>query len=258
MNWQFINTGFNAGNYNMAFDLHLSKLCKSNEVFFRLYRWKPYCISLGMNQNYDAININKTKLDNIDIAKRPTGGRAILHAEELTYSVVMPVTQNSSPKNIYQEINAALALGLKLYDKSLSAVELESSQPNFRKLYKEKSSDVCFAVPAKSELKYEGKKLVGSAQHRFGNIILQHGSILCGDFHKKIADYLNTSDEDRQLIIKLLNQTADLYSITGKTVDYELLSNSLIKGFESYYKITFFNSSHEDFSFIENEFSYSS
>jgi lipoate-protein ligase A len=258
MNWQFINTGFNRGNYNMALDLHLSRLCKSDEVFFRLYRWKPYCISLGMNQNYDAININKAKRDNIDITKRPTGGRAILHAEELTYSVVMPVTQDSSPKNIYQEINTALALGLKFYDKSLSAVELENSQPNFREFYKEKSSDVCFAVPAKSELKYEGKKLVGSAQHRFGNIILQHGSILCGDFHKKIADYLNTSDEDRQLIIKLLNQTADLYSITGKTVDYDLLSKSLIKGFESYYEITFLNSSHEDFSFIENEFSYSS
>lgn len=257
MNWQFINTGFNSGNYNMAFDLHLSKIYKPNDVFFRLYRWKPYCISLGMNQNNDAININKTRLDNIDITKRPTGGRAILHAEELTYSVVMPVAQNSSPKIIYQEINTALALGLKIYDKKLSAVELENYQPNFREFYKEKSSEVCFAVPAKSELKYEGKKLVGSAQHRFGNIILQHGSILCGDFHKKIAGYLNTSDEDRQLIVNLLNQTADLYSITGNRVDYELLSDSLMKGFESYFKVTFCNLGHADFPFVENEFSYS-
>ena len=69
-------------------------------------------------------------------------------------------------------------------------MELEKSQPDFREFYKEGHSAVCFAVPAKSELKFDGRKLVGSAQRKFGNVILQHGSILCGEFHKKIVDYL--------------------------------------------------------------------
>jgi lipoyl(octanoyl) transferase len=256
MNWHFLNTGFNTGNYNMAFDIHLSSLCKPDEAFLRFYRWKPFCISLGLNQSRDSIKTEKAKKDNIDIVKRPTGGRAILHAEELTYSVIMPVEQNSSPKNIYKEINTALALGLKIYDKDLSSVELEESQPNFREVYKEKGSDVCFAVSAKSELKYRGKKLAGSAQHRFGNIILQHGSILCGEYHKKIVDYLDISDKEYDLTIKLLNQTADLYSISGEDIDYQSLINSLRKGFELYFNIDFYDPGEEDFSFAENELSY--
>ncbi len=241
----------------MSFDIHLSEICKNNEAFFRVYRWEPYCISLGLNQNKEAIDTVKTEYDKIDIVRRPTGGRAILHAEELTYAVVMPVVQNSSPQNIYKEINSALALGLKIYDKNLSAVELESSQPNFREFYKDKKSDVCFAASAKSELKYKGRKLVGSAQHKFENIILQHGSILCGDFHKKIINYLRISGEDRRLILELLNQTADLYSITHKKIDYEHLVKSLKEGFELYYKMKFKNANIKDFSFIENELSYS-
>ena len=257
MNWHFINTGFNTGTYNMAFDLYLSKICRPDDAFFRLYQWKPYCISLGMNQSYDSINLNKTRQNDIDIVKRPTGGRAILHAEELTYSVVIPIEEKSSPRKIYHEINAALASGLKIYDNSLSIIEQENSQPDFRELYKNKSSDVCFAVPAKSELKFNDKKLVGSAQHKFGNIILQHGSILCGDFHKKISDYLNISDEERKVIVNLLNKTADLQTITGKIVDYELLSNSLVESFESHFKIKFDYTSYVDFSFTENELNYS-
>ena len=256
MNWHFLNTGFNTGKYNMAFDLHLSSLCRPDEAFLRFYRWKPYCISLGLNQSTDSIKTDKAKKDNFDIVKRPTGGRAILHAEELTYSVIMPVEQKSSPKNIYKEINTALALGLEFYNKNLSSIELEEMQPNFREVYKEKGSEVCFAVSAKSELKYKGKKLVGSAQHRFGNTLLQHGSILCGGFHKKIVDYLPISEEEQEVIIKLLNQTEDLFSITGADVDYESLIDSLRKGFELYFNIDFYDSGDEDFSFAENELSY--
>ncbi len=241
----------------MAFDIHLSELCKIDETFLRVYRWEPYCISLGLNQSTEVIDAIKAEHDNIDIVTRPTGGRAILHAEELTYSVVMPVVPNSSPQKIYKEINSALALGLNIYDESLSCVELENSQPNFREYYKEKRSDVCFAVSAKSELKFNGQKLVGSAQHRFGNIILQHGSILCGNYHKKIIDYLKTSIEDRRLILYYLNHTADLHSITRKKVDYEHLISSIREGFESYYRTTFNNSAHSKFYSVENKVSFS-
>lgn len=238
MNWRFVNTGFNTGKFNMAYDMQLAKNCKPGEAVLRLYRWKPYCISLGANQKFDTINIKKTEEDNIDVVKRPTGGRAILHAEELTYSVAIPIDHDSSVKNIYSEINEALSEGLGLYSDKLSTVELEKSQPDFREFYKEGQSAVCFAVPAKSELKFDGRKLVGSAQRKFGNVILQHGSILCGEFHKKIVDYLAVNEENYDKIISLLNHAADLYSIIGKEVDYNLLVQSIAGGFESYFDMT--------------------
>ena len=238
MNWRFINTGFNSGKFNMAYDIQLAKNCMTNEAILRLYRWKPNCISLGANQGFDSINIEKAKEDSIDIVKRPTGGRAILHAEELTYSVTMPIERDSSARNIYSEINKALYEGLSLYNNKLAAVELESSQPDFREFYKEEQSAVCFAVPAKNELKFDGRKLVGSAQRKLGSVILQHGSILCGQFHKKIVDYLIVNEENYEKIISSLNNTADLYSITGQEVNYDLLAQSIASGFESYFDMT--------------------
>jgi lipoyl(octanoyl) transferase len=239
MNWRFTNTGFNSGKFNMEYDMQLAKNCKPEEAVLRLYRWRPYCISLGANQNIDSINIKKTEEDNIDVVKRPTGGRAILHAEELTYSVVMPINRDSSARNIYAEINKALSEGLSLYSDKLASVELESSQPDFRKFYREEQSAACFAVPAKSELKFDGRKLVGSAQRKLGNVILQHGSILCGEFHKKIVNYLVVDEENYNKIMLLLDHTADLYSITGQEVNYDLLMQSIADGFEAHFCIKF-------------------
>lgn len=239
MNWRLINNGFNSGKFNMAYDMQLANNCKPGAATLRLYRWKPYCISLGANQGFDAIDLEKTTKDNIDIVKRPTGGRAILHSEELTYSVVLPIDSGSSAKNIYSDINKALSEGLSLYNNKLKSVELEKSQPDFREFYKEEQSAACFAVPAKNELKFDGKKLVGSAQRKLGKVILQHGSILCGEFHKKIVDYLILNEENYNKVMSLLNCTADLYSITNQAVDYNLLAQSITAGFESYFNMNF-------------------
>ena len=253
MNWKFLNTGFNTGAFNMALDIHLAKTCRQDEVFLRLYRWDPYCISLGANQDFNSINSSKAAEDNIDIVKRPTGGRAILHAEELTYSVVIPLEEISSAKNIYREINLALAEGLNIFDKRLSGVELENIQPDFRNFYKEEKSIACFAVPAKSELKFDGKKLAGSAQRKMGNVILQHGSILCGNFHKRIVGYLNSSEENTESVAEILESTADIKSITGKEVDYDILCDSIKDGFSSYFKIIFEDSGKDKLFMVDYE-----
>jgi lipoate-protein ligase A len=237
MIWRFVNTGFNTGKFNMAYDLKLAKYCKPGEAVLRLYRWNPYCISLGANQNLEAINIEKADIDNIDVVKRPTGGRAILHSEELTYSVVIPIGQTSSARNIYSDINKALSYGLGYYSDELKAVELEKSQPDFKEFYKNEFSAACFAVPAKNELKLNGQKLVGSAQRKLGNIILQHGSILCGQYHKNIIDYLVVDEENYYMVKSMLNQTADLLSVTGHEIDYSLLEKSIASGFESYFNV---------------------
>lgn len=237
MIWRFINTGFNPGSFNMDYDLELVKNFSGLPVL-RVYRWKPYSISLGANQEFNSIDKKKTTNDGFEIVKRPTGGRAILHAEELTYSVVYPISADKSPKQIYKEINLALKAGLIEYNKALEKIELEHTQPHFPSFYKDSKSTLCFAVSAMNELNYSGKKVVGSAQRKIGNVILQHGSILCGSFHKKVTDYLNLPSEKVDEIKKEIEHTTtELESILGEQTDYERLSASIKKGFEIHFNV---------------------
>lgn len=239
MIWQFINTGSNTGRFNMDFDLELVSSF-SGKPALRVYQWKPYCISLGANQDYNSINLKKANDDGLDIVKRPTGGRAILHAEELTYSVVYPISGERTPKQIYREINLALKSGLKKYNPQFEEIELEHTQPHFPTFYKDAKSTLCFAVAAMNELNYQGKKVVGSAQRKIGNIILQHGSILCGSFHKKIIDYLNLPFKMLEELKNEIEQTtAELDVILGERIDYNQLSQAIKKGFENHFNIKF-------------------
>lgn len=246
MIWHFLDTGFGSGKFNMDFDINLAKTCPPENCYLRFYQWKPFCISLGANQKLSALNRSKIAEENIDVVIRPTGGRAIFHSEELTYSVIMPISENLSPRKIYEEINSALLKGLSNYDPALTFAELEKSQTHFPSFYKEELSSACFAVPAKNEIKIDGKKLAGSAQRKYGNVILQHGSILCGSMHKKIIDFMDLSDTQKSSFkFELDNKTADIKSILDCKVNYPLLKSSIQNGFEKHFKIEFKNYNHE-------------
>ncbi len=238
MTWTYLNTGENTGSFNMDFDLELVNNTSPDHITLRLYRWKPYCISLGANQDISEINEEKASAGGMDIVKRPTGGRAILHSEELTYSVVMPLTRNISPRGVYEQINFALLEGLKIYDAGLAALELEGAQPDLLSFYRKNLSAACFGVPAKSEIKYDGKKVVGSAQRKIGNVLLQHGSIMCGNYHVNLAHYLNLPEEEQLLIKKELRfKTTELESILGYETDYSKLGKAIVAGFEKLYEV---------------------
>lgn len=233
MNWNLIISGSNNGAYNMDFDIALANQSKDDEVFLRFYQWEPYCISLGANQEFNIIDEKLASLNGIEIVKRPTGGRAILHSEELTYSLIVPTSIGFKASEIYQKVSNAIIKGLILYDSKLSNLELESIQPDFNEHYKKSESALCFSNSAKSEIKIEGKKLVGSAQRKMNNRILQHGSILVGNSHKKLPNYLLLSEEEKLLLINILNdKTTELETILDTTIDYERLIASLTYGFE--------------------------
>lgn len=235
MIWQVILSGENTGRFNMDFDLQLARSFPEIPIL-RLYRWKPYCISIGANQSFDEVDKEKADRNNIDLVKRPTGGRAILHSEELTYSVVFPVELNYSAKAIYNEINLALREGLVFYDSLLSKLELEHNQVDFKDFYKEDKSAICFAVSAKSEINFNNKKLVGSAQRKIGKVVLQHGSILCGRYHLNIVDYLNVDESRKDEIRKEISETTiDLKSILHDEINYDFLSECIILGFKKYF-----------------------
>ena len=240
MIWHLIESGFNSGEFNMEFDMQLTKSCGNNDAFFRLFRWNPYCISLGANQSYSDISIKSTSEENIDIVKRPTGGRAVLHAEEITYSVVIPYSQGISVKHIYKKVSEALVLGLELYNPLLSESELENVQPDFKKLLQSQSGVICFGSTAKNEVKYKGKKIIGSAQRKMNNAILQHGSILCGTYHRRLVEFLNTNENNKQFLThEIFEKTIEIETILDEPVDYEKLTNCLIEGFEKSWQIKF-------------------
>jgi lipoate-protein ligase A len=232
--WRLINTGFNSGIFNMALDTAIAFEVGngSSPPTIRFFGWKPYAISLGYNQNFDDINLEKCKTEGIDIVKRPTGGRAILHSEEVTYSVIMPKI-DASITEIYNVVSFALLNGIRRLGVH---AEFEKSQIDFKSFYKTDVSVVCFSASAKSEIKVKGKKLVGSAQRRFDNYILQHGSILLGGYHEKLYEFLNV--ENRQHLKNEIElKTTNLKRELKRDVLFEEVCKELEKGFLEEWRI---------------------
>lgn len=236
MNWEFIDSPAAPGLLNMQTDLALAERSLGGTAFFRLYAWQPWCISLGAGQQFSAVNASLAEADGIDVVQRPTGGRAILHAEEITYAVALRVPPAFSPLMFYREINVALKQGLAAYHPAFAAVELEATQPDFRAVYAAGQGAACFGTSAKSELKYFGKKIAGSAQRKMGDVILQHGSILCGPAHKQIARYVSGTPQARATIAGQLDAgTADIAGVTNAPVNYPRLREALRDAFFEYF-----------------------
>lgn len=239
MIWKFINTGFHPGAYNMDFDEQLARQFNEGDKIpiLRVYGWKPAAISLGFNQNSGDFDAEKTSSSGIDIVRRPTGGRAIFHAHELTYSVVIEST-TEGPRTIYEFINRALLLGLR--NLGITA-QLSGTGEDFRKHYQSKTSIPCFSSSAKSEIQYQGRKLVGSAQRRFDRVILQHGSFLLGPQHRKIADFITDPSKSIHELLEdaLTSRTTEAETILGRPVPFDEAVVAIRKGFEEKLGIVF-------------------
>jgi lipoyl(octanoyl) transferase len=154
------------------------------ESWFRLYRWEPHCLSFGRHEptahRYDADLILALGLDTV---RRPTGGRAVWHERELTYAVAAPCSRFGSLRAAYQEIHALLARALK-------AIGIHATlAPRTRTPALE--GGACFSQPVGGEVLVDGRKVIGSAQRRRGNALLQHGSILLHDDQHRISALLD-------------------------------------------------------------------
>lgn len=243
MIWRFEHTGYHSGAFNMEYDERLARmLVEGGEVgTVRVYGWKPAAISLGWNQSLEEIDLAACSQAGIDVVRRPTGGRAILHSDELTYSVTMVPTR-ASVLSVYNEISKALVCGLRHLNVD---VGLEKSQPHFPSLYRTPSSAACFTSSARYEISVGGRKLVGSAQRRYARsngeeIMLQHGSILLGEDHKRMVEFLAINEKDRFAIAQELNdKTTDLRSVLQRTVAFEELAPMIRLGFEEAWGIRF-------------------
>jgi len=172
--WLLLDSKTSSAVYNMALDDALLDYAYDNDIpILRFYKWIRPTLSIGYFQKADnAVNFDKIKSKNFDFIRRPTGGRAVLHDKEITYSITIPIkniifnlsileSYDLLCKPIVQAINN---LGIKAYISD----EDESSV----------NSPSCFAAPTFKDIKVNGKKIIGSAQMRDKRGILQHGSIL--------------------------------------------------------------------------------
>jgi len=184
------------GAFSMAADHFLARGMGDflDRPVLRFFTWEPYCISLGYHQKAGEIDLDKCRNENIDVVRRPTGGRAILHAEELTYSVIYPF-QSLDVAEFYRLIHLPFVEALR----NLGVpAQFKASQADFRTFYRSDNSSACFATSAKYEVEIDGKKLIGSAQRVYDKAILQHGSLLIGPFHQQLVDFLYLDKEKRE------------------------------------------------------------
>jgi lipoyl(octanoyl) transferase len=178
--WRLILDRPHAGSWNMAADEALAEAVDAGRSapVLRLYRWTPPCLSLGFSQPYEAADAAFCAAHGVDVVRRPTGGRAVLHHLELTYAVLAPLGRGPFSHDLqaaYRTICGALVAGLRALGvpAELSAVPQGGHIGPTRAI-------PCFVGPAAGEIVAGGRKLVGSAMRRLGNSILQHGSILEG------------------------------------------------------------------------------
>ena len=236
MRWRFLATGHGSAAYNMAVDEALLQEMASGgkTPVFRVFGWKPPALSLGYGQKFHKeVDLEKCRRTGIDVVRRPTGGRAVLHWEELTYSVICaeddPVL-GGNVSDTYRLIAQCLVAGLQLF-----GVEAELERSGSRPVRPRGKSPTtpCFSSLSRWEVKCGGRKLIGSAQRRVKGAILQHGSLLIGEHHKKLPDLLPPAmDPLRDTLVRHLdNGSTHLGACTSRPIDFAELTDCLAAGF---------------------------
>lgn len=216
-----------SGAINMQWDTAraetLLRDTSSSLASFRFYAWQPWCVSLGYHQREHEIDTHACQERGWDIVRRPTGGKAVLHAEELTYSLIMPL-QTINQHEVYRLSHELLR---NILCRALPATEHEhlqytASNPDFMHEYATSdTASLCFARSAQYELSWHGRKLVGSAQRLYqgaqGAVLLQHGSIPLTSAHTRLVEALAMpTHKQEKLRTMLAEKSVSLSEIAGR------------------------------------------
>lgn len=224
----------------MAIDTLLAAKKEMSLPVLRLYGWKPAAISLGYHQNIDDIDMEKCRRHHIAVVHRPTGGRAVLHAEEITYAVVIPKSfflYSQQIMRVYEKISQAILKGLQYLDINADFGRSRKNQQNYSR---GELSSLCYASSIQYEINHKGKKVVGSAQRHFEHAVLQHGSILIGPKHADLPLYLKKGDSDWKKAVKAFVQkhTTCLNELSQRELTYDQVADALISGFAAVFHAT--------------------
>ncbi|HZY45545.1 MAG TPA: biotin/lipoate A/B protein ligase family protein [Anaerolineae bacterium] len=222
--WRLLNTHYLDGATNMAIDEAISRAVVAGLVppTLRFFGWQPACLSLGQAQPGSDVDREACRINGIDVVRRPTGGHAILHTDELTYSVI---ALDADPRvagtivESYQRLSEGLLNGLKL-------MGVPTHQADRVDGHDRDQGPVCFEVPSNYEIVFGDKKLVGSAQMRKAGVVLQHGTIpLHGDI-ARITHYLSSQpDPDR-----VRSRATTVEAAIGCVIDFEDAARWMAEG----------------------------
>jgi lipoate-protein ligase A len=232
-----------SGAANMALDQAIAMACAAGESppTLRFYRWQPPAVSLGRHQSVADIDQAAVAAHGYDIVRRTTGGRAILHIDEFTYSVAAAVTEPRVAGGVmdaYLRLSNALVAGLQALgvaaDKAGGDVR---TGPDV--------SAACFEVPSAYEITVQGRKLMGSAQSRRAKYVLQHGSLpLYGDI-TRLVDVLVLTNEERALLQRqLADHACTLATALGVADDdpvlrFDQVAQAMMQGFAATLNLSF-------------------
>jgi len=254
MRWRIVKSGKLSPAENMAIDeaVMLGVIAGKSEPTIRFYDWNPPTLSFGYHQKFkDEIDEREAEKFGFGFIRRPTGGRLVLHNNEVTYSVISPLKERLAGNitETYSQISLALAKGMHLI-----GIEVEFEKGNLSSHYQREAANPCFTSSSRFELSYGRKKIVGSAQTRKENVLLQHGSILLNFNQKQVAYILPnlSSQQKERLADYLARKTISINEILSEKISYNDAVESFIKGFlESWSEDEFYLS--EDFSDEEKE-----
>lgn len=228
--WRLLVDAEADGATNMAVDEAILSGVREGDSppTLRFFAWSPPCLSLGRNQPLADVDLAACRAADVDIVRRPTGGRAILHADELTYSVALLQTDPRAAGGVlesYRHLSQGLLAGLRHL--GVPAVQAVGQRKPAADL-----TAICFETPSDYEITIGGRKLVGSAQWRSQGGVLQHGTLpLYGDITRIVA-YLALSDAERQAQRRdLRTRATTLAESLGRTIPFALVASALADGF---------------------------
>jgi lipoyl(octanoyl) transferase len=207
--WRLLLAAPRSGAENMARDSALqARAARTGETVFSIYSWARPTLSFGRHQPAAGLyDIDKIRSASVDVVRRPTGGRAILHDHEVTYSVTSPLSDAEPLRETYARINRILLDGLNRL-----GVDVELASPSQRA--PAPSVRPCFEAPGEGELVARGSKLVGSAQWRDDGALLQHGSILVDDDQSSLPSF---AASDTEVSSNSIPRPATLSALLGRS-----------------------------------------
>lgn len=236
--WRVLITPQLPGALNMAIDQTIANFVNTGKspATLRIYNWEPHCLSLGYHQRVNEINTEACADSHIDVVRRPTGGKAVFHADELTYSVIAP-----SFSVIYQNtITETYSLIARWLSESLQNLGVKPEMvPELNKMEKQKlfRNPSCFSTASEYEITVSKKKIIGSAQRRWQKVVLQHGSFLIGDKYQKVVDLLNLSNDHRKKMLSYLQRkTTFLNMLIPTKFDFETLSETFVEKWQEVFQ----------------------
>lgn len=231
--WAYVDSGHHDAATNMAIDEALLHFHSKQEIkpTIRFYGWEKPSLTVGHFQNVQkTIDFSGIKKHNCDFVRRLTGGSAVLHDDELTYSIIVSEKHPKIPPSV-NKAYYILSQGLLEGYRELG-IEADFAIPE-RELLRERSA-VCFEKPAIYEMIVDGKKISGNAQTRKSGVLLQHGSIPISFDSEMLFDLFKFSSErlkERQRSA-FLKKAISINDITKKTHTYNMLKEAFLKGFQ--------------------------